>query len=98
LALLAAGVLQAAQAGPPAVAVAAGLAGALAAVAWEFARTGRRPSPLDLAADTLAVGLFAASADGASRLWQMPATWPDLLTLTGLGAGVAAAFYLGASF
>jgi cyclic beta-1,2-glucan synthetase len=97
-ALFAACVLLAAQAGPPLVAAVAGVAGALAVAAWDLARTGRRPSPRDLAADALATGLLAASADGAARLWQTPGAWPDLLTLSGLGAGIGAALYLGASF
>ena len=63
------------------------LAGGLVGQLWKFAATGRMLTAAEAFWDVLATGLLAASS-GSQAVWQAPAAWPDLLTLSGTGATV----------
>jgi len=61
------------------------LAGGLIGQMWKWAATGRMLTGTEAFSDVLATGLFAASS-GSQSVWQMPGTWPDLVSLSATGA------------
>ena len=62
------------------VRVVGGLIGQL----WKFAATGRALTAAEAFWDVLVTGLLAASSS-SQAVWQAPAAWADLLTLSGTG-------------
>ena len=68
------------------------LLGGLIAELWKLGQTGRHLTPGEVFRDVFATGVLAASASGLS-VWQAPAAWSELLTLSATGAVVFCLIY-----
>ncbi len=72
----------------------AAIAGALGLAAWRAAATGSPGSPIEVALDAFAFGIFAVARNNAIGFWQLPGPWKDIPLFNLTGADIAYAVYL----
>jgi len=72
--------------------LAIGIAGALTAELLKLGLTGKHLTPGETFRNVFFTGLFAATASGM-RIWQAPASWSDLIQLSGFGAATFCVIY-----